>query len=173
MRHPILRILASFFLAFFSPVCCCQAAEWIGDSCLNGSERRSDVAAADRFDEGEACARGCCGGKRAAAADADRVADLATDAESSDERGTRPNEPCTSCAACQSSGASLGSGLSAEVKVADMHADLLGLVVVAAVWGEVAIPVFPVFAQPEREHQTSACVMSGRSVLRWHCALMV
>lgn len=160
MSHPFLRILAAVFLAFVSPLCCCQAMAVVGF----GHECADAVT--EEVQE-QACAGGCCG-KVAAS---QTVADEPAIVDPRDDRSSRPGDPCPECPVCQTAASNTGSGLVPEVKVAD--ADWVAVVFVAAIWGDWMPVVRPVGSIPERGERETVCVMSGRNVLRWQCALMV
>lgn len=148
-------------LAVLSPVCCCQAAGIAGLGCEAEKVERGPAARADAS-VAAGCKTGCCG-----------AAQRATTPRAEGSAPSLPEpEPCTTCPQCRGFATSAGSGLAGEVKVSLPQSlfavEAFDLPAVVWPWMEPAASPLPMSRAADR------CVTrTGRSVLRWCCALIV
>lgn len=159
MRHPLIRILLAAFVAFWSPLCCCQAAAIIGAQCSRGDhETQATVASACCCKCGNECS--------------DSGRDKTSAHDSPTDRSDCPDDPggCPSCPSCK--GTAGGAGLWSSVKLHLAHdqvnaAASSGLSALPAISMLVAepVPALAGFVAP-RAHPRA-----NRAAQRWHCAL--
>lgn len=149
MRRPFVRILMAFLIGLWSPMCCCHAAWMTGQPC--GAEVTRDADGAARADD-------CCGRP------------VEPGSESPPESST---PTCEQCSACQGNSPSFGALQSAQVKIKPVALDALStfvLGVVLATENNAALASPP---GPVEGRVPPATTRAGRTLLRWHCALIV
>lgn len=163
MRHPLLRILVALIVGLWSPMCCCQAAMFIGGACP--SCPRPETPAPEP--EPECC---CC--KHAPTpAPGSSCGDSPTQADSSPHQPDSKH-PCNSCPACKGSAATTASASAAiSFHLPALQFDLFATLLLA----NFDCPVFsPQLDRPTAQWSPRGCIpRESRDVLRRHCALIV
>ena len=164
MTSPFLRIVLALVIGLWSPLCCCQAAMVAG--ALTGTP--GDCTGSNKKTAASPIKVGCC----------DHCGDEPSNPGSSDhssstnhDRSPGDRSPCNDCPGCQGT-----LGLSrldkADTAMQALALAMAVLVIVVPVDLPLTLPTVTLPFWP-RLPDHLPLYAGGRSLLRWHCALVV
>ena len=152
MRHPLLRILVALLIGIIMPLCCCQAASFVGGHCSGIVEAAQIVDSCCHESEDESSAP--------------------PDNDGTERNAPQPAETCPSCPSCQGSVAGNGAKSEATIPSFKSQWDALATFAFAIVWnsllGEAQAP-----SVPPGWRSDPPFLRANRDAQRWYCALIV
>lgn len=167
MKHPAFRIFIALFMAIWSPICCCQAAFFMGAGC--GTEIASNEVISGMVSETSCCSR--CGHQQEPS-ESDATSQ-SSDQGPADRQSDCPDERCPSCPTCQGFAGGTGSTASLLLKLVQPQLDVFATLHLASLLtGIQSLPDTSTKPFTCSRHEP-AQPRAGRSALRWHCALVV
>lgn len=172
MRHPLLRILIALLVGMASPLCCCQAALFTGDTCgpspvvvVFTPEAAPTPAAPSRC-----CSSAKCHDEQPPATS---PTNSDTDNHNSPAHTHNPSQPCDTCPTCYST--------IKQASIDNLSSSTLNAFAKQYLCSDAAFPTLVELLrlelhakQPQAYSQSDdAHIRPNRAALRWHCALIV